>query len=206
MSDRCCICFESANTVPVPCCNGVMHYACWNRWMQLNPTCPLCRRPQSLEDTLMRQMAGLSVVYDILDYENGPFQVVGELGPSPGRLAHNSRANVARRVLATMDNMLDRTRTEDTDFRRISMERDTFQDINHTLRDDNRYLRSELDTLRVYFRASNAENIQLNGQAANLRLTVVDLRRELRVWRVVVIVLTVVVTVLSAEIVRNVFD
>ena len=152
-------------------------------------------------------MGNLNLVYDIIEYENGPSQIVGELGPSPGRLARNSPTNVARRVLATVDNMLDRsdrTRTGDTDFRRIRMERDTFQDISHTLRDDNRYLRSELDTLRDYFRASNAENIQLNGQAANLRLTVVDLRRELRVWRVVVIVLTVMV--LSVEIVRSVFE
>ena len=155
----------------------------------------------------MHQMAGLSVVYDILDYENGPSQVVGELGPSPGRLAHNSRANVARRVLATADSMLaqDRTMIGDTDFRRVRIERDTFRATSDSLRNDNRYLRSELDTLRGHFRASNAENLQLNGQAANLRLTVVDLLRELRVWRVLVIVLTVVVTVLSVEIVCSVF-
>ena len=150
-------------------------------------------------------MGNLNLVYDIIEYENGPSQIVGELGPSPGRLARNSTTNVARHVLATMDNMLDRTRTGDTDFRRIRMERDTFQDISNTLRDDNRYLRSELDTLRVYFRASNAENIQLNGQAANLRLTVMDLRRELRVWRVAAISLTVVTAVLVMETVRTAF-
>ena len=155
----------------------------------------------------MRQMAGLSVVYDILDYENGPSQVVGELGPSPGRLAHNSRANVARRVLATADSMLaqDRTMIGDTDFRRVRIERDTFRATSDSLRNDNRYLRSELDTLRGHFRASNAENIQLHNQAANLRLTVGDLRWELRVWRVVAISHTVVTAVLLIKMVRNVF-
>ena len=117
-----------------------MHYACWNQWMLRNPTCPLCRRPQSLDDTLTRQMAGLSVVYDIIDYENGPSQVIGELGPSPGRLARNSRAQVtqnsraqanpnsrarvAQQVLANVDTTIvqqqNRTTTRDGGVWRVS--------------------------------------------------------------------------------------
>ena len=148
--------------------------------MQINPTCPRCRRPQSTADP--------RDLYDIIDYENGPSQVFGELGPSPGGLARNSRAYVARRVLATMNNMLaqDRTRTGDTDVRLVRMEHDKNQETSQSVHNDirnlgneieslcnhfqasNAEINNELDTLRVYFWASNAENIQLYGQAIQI--------------------------------------
>jgi hypothetical protein len=87
-------------------------------------------------------MGNLNLVYDIIEYENGPSQIVGELGPSPGRLAHNSRANVARQVL-DIAMQPDRTMMGDTDFRRVRIERDTFRATSETLRNDNRYLRSQ---------------------------------------------------------------
>ena len=209
MSDRCCICFESANTVPIPCCNGVMHNACWNQWMMRNPTCPLCRRPQPVNNAPRSRINELNV-YNIIEFENGPSQIVGEFGPSVGRLARNSRTHVARQALANAEAIFMRqemrTMNRNAELRRERLELEMLQESNEILRNDNRSFHNEADRLRNLLRTSEFDIIQYGNQVASLNNTVQSMRRELRVWKVATVCLTVVTTVLFTELVRAMFD
>ena len=48
-TERCAICldFQNCDSIPMECCNKLIHSYCLNEWLTRKNNCPLCRTSQS---------------------------------------------------------------------------------------------------------------------------------------------------------------
>jgi len=123
-------------------------------------------------------------------------QVIGELGPSPGALAGNSRAAVARRALELATQPI-RTYMADTDLMQIRIERDDLRASNDYFRRENFTLQENVRTLYEQLYRRGMEIHDYGIRKVIFRRDFTELENRLRFWRTTAMILCLLAVVFA---------